>query len=151
MPNTYTQIHIHVVFAVQDRLSLITDTWRERHYKYIVTTIQGNGHKVLAIGGMPDHIHIVVDIPPKISVSEFVQKIKRSSSFWLGENNNFPGWEKCEEGYGVFTCSYSQKQKLIDYVKGQKEHHTKISFADEFRFFLEHSGIKIDERYMPAK
>ena len=148
---SYSCMIYHIVFSTYRRTPNILTEHERELYAYFMGMINNLGAHLYRIGGMPDHIHIVVDIPPKISVSEFVQKIKRSSSFWLGENNNFPGWEKCEEGYGVFTCSYSQKQKLIDYVKGQKEHHTKISFADEFRFFLEHSGIKIDERYMPAK
>lgn len=80
MANTFTQIHIHVVFAVQNRASLIDKPWQERLYKYMIATIQKYGHKVLAIGGMPDHVHILFGFRPTQSLSNLVQEVKRDSS-----------------------------------------------------------------------
>jgi putative transposase len=148
MPNTYTQIHIHVVFAVQDRLSLITDTWRERLYKYIVTTIQGNGHKVLAIGGMPDHVHILFGMRPNESLSHLMQELKRDSSRWINENRFVRGNFSWQEGFGAFSYSKSQLPAVANYIANQQTHHAKCSFHDEYIKILHDFDIEYDERYI---
>ncbi len=91
MPNTYTQIHIHTVFAVQNRLSLIDKSWRNTLYQYMVTIIQNNGHKVLAIGGVGDHVHILFGFRPTESLSHLIQEVKRDSSAWINANHLVKG------------------------------------------------------------
>ena len=91
MPNTYTQIHILVVFSVQNRLSLISNLWKDNLYQYITSIIQSNGHKVLAIGGMPDHIHILIGLRPTQALSELMKAVKGDSARWINKNNFVKG------------------------------------------------------------
>ena len=148
MPNTYTQIHIHVVFAVQDRASLIKTEWEERLYQYLIGIIQNHGHKVLAIGGMPNHIHILFGFRPTESLSALMLQIKRDSSLWIKENKFVRGRFSWQEGYGAFSYSKSQLTQVINYISKQKEHHKKRTFLDEYKKILQDFGIEYDENYI---
>ncbi len=148
MPNTYTQIHLHFIFAVQNRASLIQKEWKDRLHQYITGIIQKNNHKLLIINGMPDHIHIVAGVRPSQSVSDLLQDIKGSSSKWINDNKLVKGKFQWQEGYGAFSYSKSALPKLIEYVKYQEEHHKKKTFLDEYREFLKAFEIEYDERYI---
>jgi len=102
MANTYTQIHIHAIFAVQNRVSLIKEHWQEELYKYISGIITNNGHKLLQIGGMPDHIHVLFGIQPVKSLSDLMQRIKGDSSHWINESRLVLGKFSWQDGYGAF-------------------------------------------------
>ncbi len=106
--NTYTQIHIQLVFAVQNRGSLILDSWRERLYKYMIAIIQNNRHKVLSIGGTADHVHILIGMRPSQSLSDLMQHVKGCSSKWINENRLANGWFSWQEG---MVLSHIQKMK----------------------------------------
>lgn len=101
--NTYSQIHIQLVFAVQNRQSMILESWRERLYKYMIAIIQNNRHKVLAIGGTADHVHILIGMRPSQSLSDLMQLVKGCSSKWINENRLANGWFSWQEGYGAFS------------------------------------------------
>lgn len=148
MSNTYSQIHLHIVFAVQNRLSLIRPEWKNRLYQYIVSIAQNHGHKVLSIGGMPDHIHVLLGLRPEQSISELVRIIKRDSSIWINQNHLVQGHFKWQEGYGVFSYSKSQMKAVINYIDNQELHHQKYSFIEEYRKTLDVFGITYDERYL---
>lgn len=148
MANTFTQIHIHVVFAVQNRQSLILENWESRLYKYITAIIQTKGHKVLAIGGMPDHIHILIGWRPEQAISDLMRKIKSESSKWINENKFVLGKFSWQEGYGAFSYSKSQVPLVIKYVIQQKIHHKNNTFIDEYKKILTELGIQFDERYL---
>ena len=120
MANTYTQIHVHLVFAVQNRLSLIDESWADNLYKYITSIIQNNNHKVLAIGGMPDHLHLLIGLRPDESLSHLVQEIKRDSSLWINEKRYVNGKFSWQEGYGAFSYSKSQLLNVTNYILNQK-------------------------------
>lgn len=107
MPNTYTQIHIHVIFAIQNRLSLISKSWEKRLYQYITGIIQNHGHKLLSINGMPDHIHILFGMRPSQSLSDLMRDVKGDSSLWINENKFVAGKFSWQEGYGAFSYSKS--------------------------------------------
>jgi REP element-mobilizing transposase RayT len=136
MANTYTQIHIHAVFAVQNKLSLIQKNWQGRLYQYIITIIQNHGHKVLSIGSMPDHIHILFGFRPVQSLSELMQNVKRNSSEWINEEKLILGKFSWQEGYGAFSYSKSQIPNVIKYIENQEEHHKKKTFIEEYRKIL---------------
>jgi REP element-mobilizing transposase RayT len=136
MPNTYTQIHIHTVFAVQNRLCLIDKSWRDRLYQYIVSIIQNNGHKVLAIGGVGDHVHILFGFRPTESLSHLMQEVKRDSSAWINANHFVKG---------KFSW---QIPNVCNYIETQEEHHRKRTFTEEYIDFLEEYGIEYDKRYI---
>jgi len=148
MPNTYTQVHIHVVFTVQNRNSLISKSWEDRLYMYITGIIQNNGHKLLIINGMPDHIHILFGKRPNQSLSDLMQDIKGDSSRWINENKLVPGKFSWQEGYGAFSYSKSQVPAVIKYIQNQELHHRKKSFIDEYKKMLIEFGIEFNERYI---
>src|ERR1700752_208221 len=132
MPNTYTQIHLQFVFAVKHRSNIIHNSWEDELYKYITAIIQNNSHKLLAINGMPDHIHILVGMRPVQSISELLQDIKRSSSKWINEKGFTKSKFEWQEGYGAFSYSLSHVKNVINYINNQKEHHKTQSFKDEY-------------------
>ena len=113
MANTYTQIHIHFVFAVKFRNGIIqSKEWKDSLYKYITGIIQkNNGHKLLSINGMPDHIHILIGIRPSQSVSDLMKDVKQGSSLWINENKLAKCHFEWQEGYGAFSYSKSQIPK----------------------------------------
>jgi REP element-mobilizing transposase RayT len=148
MANTYTQIHIHTIFAVQNRLSLINKTWKDRLYQYIIGIIQNHGHKVLSIDGMPDHVHILFGFRPTQSLSELMQNIKRDSSEWINKNKFVEGRFSWQEGYGAFSYSKSQVPQVAKYIETQEAHHSKSTFLDEYKKILTDFGIEYDEKYV---
>lgn len=148
MPNTYTQIHIHVVFVVQNRASLISEQWKSRLYKYIIAIIQNNGHKVLSINGMPDHIHILFGIRPTQSLSDLMKKVKGESSKWINENKLCVGKFCWQEGYGGFSYSKSQLPAVINYIQKQEEHHKRKTFIEEYTKILQDFDVEYDEKYI---
>jgi REP element-mobilizing transposase RayT len=148
MANTYTQIHVHLVFAVQNRLSLIDESWADNLYKYITSIIQNNNHKVLAIGGMPDHLHLLIGLRPDESLSHLVQEIKRDSSLWINEKRYVNGKFSWQEGYGAFSYSKSQLLNVTNYILNQKEHHQKKTFIEEYVKVLSDFGLNFDEKYI---
>jgi len=148
MANTFTQIHIHSVFAVQNRISLINNEWQERLYQYIISIIQKHGHKVLSIGGMPDHIHILFGFRPTQSLSALMQEVKRDSSQWINQNRFVVGKFSWQEGYGAFSYSKSQISSVAKYIENQEKHHAQKTFTEEYRKILDNFGIEYDNRYI---
>jgi len=105
MANTYTQIHIHAVFAVQNRTSLIANGWKDELYKYIAGIVSKQGHKLLVINGMPDHLHLLIGLRPVQSLSDLMQDIKGSSSKWINDNKLVKGKFRWQEGFGRFAVA----------------------------------------------
>lgn len=148
MANTYTQIHIHAVFSVQNRHCIIRNNWEEELYQYITGIIQNHDHKVLAINGMPDHIHVLFGMRPVQALSDLMQDIKASSSKWINQKKFVNGKFSWQEVFGAFSYSKSPVNDVIDYIKLQKEHHKKRSFIEEYLDFLEKFEVPYDERYI---
>ncbi len=148
MPNTYTQIHLHFIFAVQNRLSLIQKEWKNELYQYITGIEQNNKHKMIIINGMPDHLHIVVGMRPIQSVSDLLQDIKGGSSKWINDKKLVKGKFQWQEGFGAFSYSKSALPKLIEYVKNQEAHHQKKTFLQEYKEFLDAFEVEYDELYI---
>jgi len=148
MPNTYTQIHIHAIFAVQNRLSLISKPWEQRLYQYITGIIQNHGHKLLAINGMPDHIHVLFGMRPTQSLSDLMRDVKGDSSLWINENKLVAGKFSWQEGYGAFSYSKSQIHAVATYIENQEQHHKKKTFKEELIDLCKEFNVKYDERYL---
>jgi REP element-mobilizing transposase RayT len=148
MANTFTQIHIQAVFAVQNRDSIIQKSWKNDLYKYITGIIQNHNHKVLAINGMPDHVHILFGMRPTQSLSNLMQDIKGDSSKWINQKGFVKGKFSWQEGYGAFSCSKSQVNSVIEYIKNQETHHQKKTFLEEYHEFLEKFEVDFDERFV---
>ena len=148
MANTFTQIHIHIVFAVQNRISFIHKDWQERLYKYIIAVIQKHGHKVLSIGGMPDHIHILCGFRPTQALSNLIQEVKRDTSEWINQKKFVERRFAWQEGYGAFSYSKSHIANVVKYIESQEEHHKKRTFIIEYKKILKNFNIEYDERYI---
>jgi REP element-mobilizing transposase RayT len=148
MANTYTQIHLQFVFAVKYRNGLIHASFKEELYKYISGIIKENNHKLLAINGMPDHLHIFIGMRPSQSISDLLQDIKGSSSKWINEKKFLKVKFEWQEGYGAFSYSKSHVNNVIRYIQNQENHHKKESFRDEYLNFLKVFEIEYDERYI---
>lgn len=148
MPNTYTQIHIQFVFAVKFRKALIEDSYKQELYQYITGIVQSYGHKMLAINGVADHIHIFIGMRPTQSISDLMQDIKGNSSKWINEKKFLKVKFEWQGGYGAFSYSKSHVQNVINYVKNQEKHHAKQTFREEYIEFLKKFDIDYDERHI---
>jgi putative transposase len=148
MANTYTQIHIQAVFAVQNRDCIIQNAWKGELYKYITGIVQNHKHKLLAINGMADHVHILIGFRPTQSLSDLMQDIKGSSSKWINEKGFVKGRFSWQEGYGAFSYSKSDLPMVIRYIENQEEHHGKRTFMEEYKELLNEFKIEYDERFL---
>ena len=148
MANTYTQMYIQIVFAVKRRQNLIQKNWKDELHKYICGIVNGKGQKVYAIGGVEDHIHILVSIKPNISISDLVRDIKANSSKWINENEFVRGKFQWQEGFGAFSYAQSQLDNVIAYINNQEQHHQKKTFKDEYLTLLQKFNIEYDEKYL---
>jgi REP element-mobilizing transposase RayT len=147
MANTYTQIHIHAVFAVQNRKCVINKTWEAELYMYISGIIKANGHKMIIINGMPDHLHVLFGLRPVQSLSDLMQDVKGSSSKWINEKKFTNARFSWQQGYGAFSYAKSDLPKVVNYIKNQKQHHGQKHFLEEYLELLKEFDIEFDERY----
>ena len=147
MAGTFSQIYIQVVFAVKGRECVIHTSWEEELYKYISGIVRNKGQKMLAINGMPDHLHIIIGMKPSCCLSDLVREIKKSSNDFINEKKFSKYKFSWQEGYGAFSYSHSALDNVIQYVNNQKEHR-KISFKEEYKEFLEKFEVEFREEYL---
>ncbi|RFS14249.1 IS200/IS605 family transposase [Emticicia sp. C21] len=148
MANTYTQIHLHIIFAVKYRDGLIQISWKDELYKYITGIVQERKHKLIIINGMPDHLHILIGMHPTQSIADLLQDIKGNSSTWINKRKLVRGKFEWQEGYGVFSYGKSQIKDVIKYIENQEEHHRNRTFREEYLCFLEKFEVEYDEKYI---
>ena len=148
MCHTYTQIHIHVVFAVRNKDALITSDWRDRLYNYMVAIINDQGHKTLAIGGTANHVHILFGFRPTQSLSSLMLRLKRETSEWINKERLTKCRFQWQVGYGAFSYSKSHLPQVIRYIHNQEKHHEKKSFREEYLDILKKNEVEYDERYV---
>ena len=148
MADTYVQAYFHLVFAVKNRDALILKSWKAELEKYITGIVQNNKHKLIAIGSMPDHIHIFIGYNLNQTIPDLVENIKTSSNHWIKERKftNFKfSWQK---GYGAFTHSHSQINTVARYVLNQHIHHRKKTFREEYLEMLNKFEISYKNEYI---
>jgi len=145
---TYTQIYIQIIFAVKGRQNQITKGCENDLHKYITGIIQNKGQKMLAINGMPDHIHFLIGMKPTCCLSDLVREVKKSTNAWIKEQNFVRGKFQWQEGYGAFSYSRSALDNVIAYIANQKEHHRKKSFREEYTDFLQKFEIEYQNEYL---
>ncbi len=148
MPSTFSQIYIQIVFAVKGRESLIHSSWEEELYKYITGIIKNKEQKLIAINGMPDHIHLLIGMKPTCCLSDLVREIKKSSNDFIKEKKFIKGKFSWQEGYGAFSYSHSSLDNVINYIKNQKEHHQKKTFKEEYLELLHKFEIEFKPEYL---
>jgi REP element-mobilizing transposase RayT len=145
--STYTQILYHVVFATKDREPVLEARRRDDLWRYIWGILKNQNCHLYRINGIEDHLHILTGLHPTIALSGLVKDIKVATNGWIREQSMFPRFSGWQEGYGAFTASWKEKDRLIEYIKGQEEHHRRETSKDELRRLIDESGIEIDERY----
>ena len=148
MANTYTQLYIHFVFAVKDRISLIKSEWKEELYRYITGIIQANKHKLISINGTENHIHILIGYKPHQLIPDLLQDIKGNSSKWINEKRYVKGKFQWQEGYGAFSYSHSQLDDVVKYILNQEIHHKKHTFKEEYIEFLKRFNVPYNDKYI---
>jgi REP element-mobilizing transposase RayT len=148
LANTFSQIYVHIVFAVKGRDNVINSKFKTELYKYICGIVNNNQQKVYAINGMSNHIHILLSIKPNCLLSDLMRDIKASSSKWINTNKYVMGKFQWQEGFGSFSVSQSQLDKVISYIDNQETHHQKLSFKQEYIGLLKSYKIEFDEKYV---
>lgn len=148
MANTFTQIYIQVVFAVQNRKALIHSSWEEELFKYITGIVQNKGQKLLAINGTSNHIHLFIGMKPNCCLSDLVRELKKSSNSFIKEKY-FTNYKfQWQDGFGAFSYSHSQLSSVIGYIENQKEHHRNKTFKEEYMAFLKAFEIEFKSEYL---
>jgi len=146
--SSYRQVYYHIIFSTKNRIHAINENDEAELYKYIWGIIKNRNCVLYRMNGMPDHLHIFCDLHPSICLADYVKDIKVASSLWMKESGKFPMFNGWQEGYGAFTYSSKEKDRVINYIKNQKEHHKRLSFADEYRELLLEHGIEFDAKYL---
>jgi REP element-mobilizing transposase RayT len=136
------------VFAVKSRAAMIDRAWEERLYRYITGIVQKKDQKMLAINGMPDHIHFFIGMKPSCCLSDMVREVKKASHEMINESKLSKSKFSWQEGYGAFSYNHSQIDTVVKYVMHQKEHHKKQTFKEEYRELLKNFEIRYDEKYL---
>ena len=148
MANTYTQLYIHIIFAVKGRANLISTKWKDELYKYITGIITNKKQKLISINGMPDHIHMLVGVKPDVIISNLVRDVKANSSRFISSKQWVSGNFQWQNGFGAFTLGHSQLNSIINYIKTQEEHHKIKSFEEEYIDFLKKYEINFESAYV---
>lgn len=144
---SYTNFLYHIIFRTKYSKPTINEANERDFYAYANGYITNLNAKLYRIGGMPNHVHLLVSLPATMSVSFFVQQLKTSTSKWLKSNPNFPSFGGWSHEYAAFSYGRNDKDRIVNYIKNQKQHHKKKCFAEEYRDFLISNGVTIDERY----
>jgi putative transposase len=148
MSNTYTQLYVQIVFSPKGRQNLINEQIKNNVYGYITGIIKNKNQKLLIINGMPDHVHIFLGFSPELSISDLVRDIKSNSTEYINKEKLIPGKFSWQSGYGAFTYSKSQVEKVVNYIQRQEEHHRKKTFKEEYLELLKKYEIGFDEKYL---
>ncbi|WP_346859364.1 IS200/IS605 family transposase [uncultured Draconibacterium sp.] len=148
MANTYTQMYVHLVFSPKNRQALIRNEWKNELERYITGIVQNNGHKLLSINAVTDHIHIFIGYNVNQMIPKLVEEIKTSTNAWINENRFSEFHFEWQKGYGAFSHSRSQIDVVINYILTQEEHHKKKSFREEYLEILRKNDIKFNADYV---
>jgi REP element-mobilizing transposase RayT len=147
--SSYRQHLYHVVFSTENRLFTINQENTGELYSYITGILRNKNSHLYRINGVENHIHLLTDMHPSLAPADLVRDIKASSSLWMKKSKLFPAFKGWSDGYGSFTCSYADIDRLIEYIKSQQNHHKKVTFEEEYRMVLPEAGIVPDEKFFP--
>jgi hypothetical protein len=148
MANTYTQIYVHLVFAVKRRTRLISKEWRVDLFKYMHGIIENKNQKTMIINGVEDHVHLLLGLRPDCNLSGLVRDIKSGSSKWINENQSVPKTFEWQSGFGAFSVSARHIKNVINYIKDQESHHEQKTFRSEYVEFLNENEIDFRSEYI---
>ena len=145
MAHSFSRIHLHLVFSTKDRRNAIAKEWQPRLWAYLGGICRNHEIIPLAIGGTENHVHLLIQLPPTIAPAKAVALLKANSSKWMGEQGHAFSWQ---EGYGAFSVSSSNLDRVIRYIQDQDAHHRKTNFEDEFRALLRKHGVEYDPNWV---
>ncbi|MEK6299909.1 MAG: IS200/IS605 family transposase [Acidobacteriota bacterium] len=148
MANTFTQVYIQIVFAVEWRQSLIQPEHKEEIHKYITGIVRNKGQKLLEINTMPDHLHMLVGLKPDIAISDLAREVKKASTIFINERAFVRGRFNWQEGFGAFSYSHSHLDKVISYIRNQESHHRATSFKKEYMTLLRKFDVAFEPKYL---
>ena len=147
MSSTYLSLHYHIIFSTKNRTPSIADSWRDRLHEYLGGTVKGLDAFPQGVGGVADHVHLLVGLKATHRLSDFLRELKKASSVWVHEELKVTefGWQ---DGYAAFTVSPTACDSVKQYIANQAEHHRVKTFREELSELLERAGIEFDERYL---
>ncbi|MDA3927324.1 MAG: IS200/IS605 family transposase [Prolixibacteraceae bacterium] len=148
MANTYTQLNVHIVFAVKGRANILTSNFRNTLFEYITGILKNLEQYPLSVNGYKDHVHCFFELNPNSSVADIAGKVKANSSKWINKNKFVLGHFEWQRGYGGFTYSKSQRNTVINYIKNQEQHHSTKSFKEEYFELLKKFEIEFENKYI---
>jgi len=148
MANTYTQLNVHVVFAVKGRENVLNEKFTIRLFEYLSGTLIKLQQYPLAVGGHKNHVHILFELNPASSLADIMEKVKANSSKWINENKFMAGHFEWQRGYGGFSYSRSQRDGVIQYIMTQEKHHQHLTFKEEYMKMLANFEIKFEDQYL---
>ena len=148
MPNTYTQLYIHIVFSVKGRQALIPKENKNELHGYIMGIIKNKKQTIIQINSMPDHVHILIGITPDTAISDLVRDIKAHSSKFINQKRWVMGRFEWQEGFGAFSYAQSQLGAIVNYIKNQEKHHVQKTFREEYLEILKRFNVNYDEKYV---
>jgi REP element-mobilizing transposase RayT len=146
--STYTQILYQIVFSTKHRTPSLAEENRDQLFRYTWGILKNKNCHLYRINGVEDHLHILTHLHPATALSSLIKDIKLACSSFIKEEKLFPSFNGWQNGYGAFTYSIKEKDRLIAYVKNQKEHHKTVTFKEEYRALLKEHGIDFDEKYL---
>lgn len=148
MADSYTQLTIQLVFVVKYREAKISPLWEGQLYRYIIGFLHQTKHQILAVNGMPDHIHILFGLDPAVALSDLVRELKKATTAFIQNKGFCVSKFQWQAGYGGFSYSKWDREKLIQYVLNQKEHHQQQGFREEYLKILKEEEIDFKEAYL---
>ena len=146
--STYTQIYYHIVFSTKNRERVLSAGRRDELFRYIAGVIRKHDCHAYCAGGYEDHVHILTHVRPTLALADLVKDIKVASSSWISKEKVFPNFTHWQDGYAAFTVSHAEKDRVVEYIQDQPEHHRRFSFHEELRRFLLEHRVEFDERYL---
>lgn len=145
MAHTYTRLMYHVVYSTKDRMPLMAGDWATRMHAYLGGIVRNLKGTPIQVGGVADHVHLFMQLPPTITISEAINKLKSNSSRWINEQPDYKDKFAWQQGYAAFTVSDNRYDETVAYIQNQEKHHAQASFADELKEFLHRNGMRFDE------
>ena len=148
MAQTFTNLLTHVIFSTKERAPSIQPEWKPNLLAYMGGIIRELRGKAVAIDSTDDHVHMLLWMPPTISISDALRVLKTNFSRWVNQHRGKRQTFAWQAGYGAFSVSHSNAPAVVKYIRGQENHHRRVSFQEEFVAFLKTNGIEYDERYI---
>jgi putative transposase len=148
MPQSLSKVYVHITFSTKGRRKIIDDSIKKELFEYLGGICKGLDCNPLQVGGFNDHVHILCLLSRRISQSNLLEEVKKQSSKWMKTKGNQYADFYWQEGFGIFSVNPSETDTVVSYIKNQEFHHSKFSFQDELRAFLNKYKIDFDERYL---